>query len=215
MRGVLLALLLAGTPARACEIALVLGVDVSNSIDASEYGFQVQGMAEALADPVIAEALAKAQAAVAVVQWSGAGQQEVSLPWLRVRNQRDIEALAFRIGLLARPYQKSDTAVGEALAAMVALMVDVPDCQRRVIDFSGDGVNNAGDPPADIRAVAVAAGIVINGLAIDRVGLSVTQYYRNHVIGGRGAFVMTARGYRDYARAIRAKLLRELAKPVS
>lgn len=210
-----LALFLAASPAPACEIALVLGVDVSNSIDASEYDLQVQGMAQAFADPVVGEALIAAQGAIAVVQWSGIGEQEVSLQWMRVRDEIELAQLQLRLGLLERPFQKSDTAVGEALAVMVDLLAAAPNCERRVIDFAGDGINNAGDSPSDIRAVAVAQGIVINGLGIDRVGLSVTTYYRNFVIGGRGAFVMTARGYRDFARAIRAKLLRELVKPVS
>ena len=98
---------------------------------------------------------------------------------------------------------------------MVAQFQEVPDCARRVIDFSGDGINNAGPLPIDARGQALDRDITINGLAIDRVGRSVTQYYKGHVIAGRGAFVVTATGYWDYARAIRQKLFRELLPPSS
>ena len=214
-RAIVIAFLANCTAAPACEIALVLGVDVSNSIDAFEYDLQIRGMEEAMLDPVIEEALLSMRASIAVVQWSGSGEQEISLPWMQVRGQPELALLQARIGQLQRPFVKSDTAVGQAMASMVALLDQAPQCQRRVIDFAGDGVNNAGIAPNEIRADAVANGITINGLGIDRVGLSVTQYYRNNVIGGRGSFVMTAKGYRDFARAIKAKLLRELVKPVS
>ncbi len=155
MRWLALAVLFWTGPTRACDIALVLGVDVSNSIDASEYDLQAHGMAQAFADPDIAEALIAAQAAIAVVQWSGPGEQEVSLDWLQVRNRFEMDALRLRISLLSRPFEKSDTAVGEALAAMVTLLDRAPRCERRVVDFAGDGVNNAGNPPAQVRARAL------------------------------------------------------------
>ena len=199
----------------ACDVALVLGVDVSHSIDNSEYGFQVIGMAEALDDPVIANALVELEAAVTVVQWSGDQEQEVSIPWVRLTTQQGVGALQMRMRTLRRPWSMSNTAVGSAITVMTDLFEQVPDCRRRVIDFSGDGINNSGPLPMGPRHAAASAGITINGLAIDRIGLSVTQYYKNHLVVGRGAFVETARGYRDYPRAIRKKLLRELLPPSS
>ena len=217
MRVIAFFCLLVLTPLRAaaCNIALVLGVDVSHSIDHGEYGYQVIGMVAALDDPVIASALIDAQAAVAVVQWSGTDQQEVSIPWTRIGSRQSLATLQMRLRTLQRPWSMSNTAVGSAISRMTALFADVPDCKRRVIDFSGDGINNAGPLPVEPRHDAMAAGITINGLAIDRVGLSVTQYYRRHVIAGRDAFVETARGYRDYPRAFRKKLFRELLPPSS
>ena len=202
-------------PASACDVALVLGVDVSHSIDNGEYAFQIGGMADALTDPVIASALVEQEAMVAVVQWSGAEEQEVSIPWTRLATGGDVKALSQRMRTLQRPWEESNTAVGAAIQEMTRLFKEVPHCARRVIDFSGDGVNNAGPPPPEPRQRAIAAGITINGLAIDRIGLSVTQYYKGHLITGRDAFVVTARGYRDYPRAIRMKLFRELLPPSS
>lgn len=217
MRWFWLAVLLPFVPLRAlaCDVALVLGVDVSHSIDNSEYGFQVIGMVEALDDPLIASALIDAQAAVTVVQWSGQGEQQVSIPWMRVVSNQSLRALQMRMRTMQRPWSMSNTAVGEALQVMVEMFDEVPDCGRKIIDFSGDGVNNTGPLPIGPRGAAQARGITINGLAIDRIGLSVTQYFKGHVLTGRDSFVITAKGYRDYPRALRKKLLRELLPPSS
>jgi len=194
MKWLLLALLV---PMRAlgCDVALVLGVDVSHSIDNNEYGFQIAGMVEALDDPVIAYTLIATNAAVSVVQWSGEGEQDVSIPWVRVTSPHAVRALQVQMRTMGRPWSKSNTAVGDALSTMIALFDEVPGCARRVIDFSGDGVNNAGPLPIDARGEALRQGVTINGLAIDRVGLSVTQYYKGHVLTGRGAFTFSSRAW--------------------
>ena len=210
-----LALGVSPASALACQLSLVLGVDVSHSIDNNEYAFQIGGMAEALNDPVIAGALVEQSAAVAVVQWSGAAEQEISIPWVQIRTSSDVRALSQRMRTLARPWESSNTAVGAAIETMTQLIRSGPSCARQVIDFSGDGINNSGPLPQEARGRAIADGITINGLAIDRIGLSVTQYYKGHVITGRDAFVVTAKGYRDYPRAIRMKLFRELLPPSS
>ncbi len=201
--------------AQACQLALVLGIDVSHSIDAQEYRIQVDGLAEALRDPVISSTLIDLEVALSVVQWSGANQQELSVSWQRMLSKRHVARFEDRVRGLSRPWRDSNTGVGAALEMMLDQFDQVRDCKRRVIDFSGDGVSNAGPLPIDARGRAKAMGVVINGLAIDRLGLSVTQYYRGHVTTGRDSFVVTARGYHDYPRAIRNKLFRELLPPSS
>ena len=213
--GLILFLLCAAVPARACKIALLLGIDVSHSIDNTEYRWQIDGLANALSDPVIASTIVDMNAAIAVVQWSGYLQQELSVPWTRITSHAALDRLQQRIAAMERPWNLSNTAVGAALEMMLKEFSKVPDCARQVIDFSGDGDNNSGLNPRDPRFAARQRGITINGLAIDRVGLAITKYYRDHVITGRGAFVVTARGYHDYARAIRVKLFRELLPPSS
>ena len=207
--------LLMSLPAKACQLALVLGIDVSHSIDNNEYGFQRDGLVAALQDPVIVSTLVDLQVALTVVQWSGADEQEISIPWQRMLTKRHIERFRTRVQNLRRPWTHSNTAVGAALDEMLNQFDAVSDCARRVIDFSGDGVSNAGADPIAARTRAIARSVVINGLAIDRVGLSVTNYYQRHVTTGRDSFVITARGYADYPRAIRNKLFRELLPPSS
>lgn len=209
-------LCLALAPARlsACEVALLLGVDVSGSIDRGEYRLQIDGLADALDDPAIGDALVLGQAALAVVQWSGAGMQQVVLPWRRMLDAGAPTDYAARARALPRAYQGSDTAVGEAIGFSVDQFAAVADCRRKVIDISGDGPQNAGLPLGPARGVALAAGIAINAIAIEDMGQAspISEFYRRHVISP-GGFVMTARGLADYAGAIRAKILREVSRP--
>lgn len=202
-------------PSEACEVALVLAVDTSGSIDRGEYRLQTQGLADALADPEVADALVLGQVALAVVQWSGAGQQSLSLPWRRMLSLDAVADFAAAARALDRAFSGSDTAVGEAIGFSADQFAAVADCRRRIIDISGDGPINAGRPLGPERNRALEAGIAINAVAIEDAGQSIpiTEFYRRAVITP-GGFVLTARGVMDYPRAIREKILREVAKPL-
>ena len=81
-------------PGWACDLALVLAVDVSGSVDATEYRIQMDGLAAGLRDGVVSEALVNAQAQVTLIQWSGRARQEISIPWTPTRTFEEVEALA-------------------------------------------------------------------------------------------------------------------------
>lgn len=211
---VLAACLLLPLPSRACETALVLAMDVSGSVDAGEWRLQADGLAAALRAPEIADVLVQDQVALAVVQWSAMGQQALVLPWQRMLDHRAVEAFARRAETMPRAFPGSDTAVGEALSFAIAQFAAVPDCRRRIVDMSGDGDENTGYTTPRARSDAIAGGIEVNALAIEAMGVSISNFYRRWVITP-GGFVETAQGHVDYARAIRAKLLRELTKPAS
>lgn len=217
MRVIALALMsaLAALPAQACDVALLLAIDVSGSIDSAEYRLQADGLADALADPEVADVLLQGQVALAVVQWSGVGRQELTQPWRRMLTRAEIARFGEAARAMPRAFKASDTAVGEAVAFSLAQFAAVADCQRKVIDISGDGPENSGYTISHARTDAVAAGVEINAIAIEDMGQSapISSFYRNWVITPNG-FVMTARGLREYPAAIRAKLLRELAKPI-
>ncbi len=212
-----LLLLAAGLPvsALACDIALALTVDVSGSISPTEYDLQMQGMADAMEDPSIADALVANKIAITVVQWSGVGRQAVSVPWVRIRNTDDLAALIAGIREAPREWRHYSTAIGDALDFTGALFADAPICSRRVIDVSGDGFSNEGSSVTEARARLIAQGIVINGLAIENAVEGLAVYYGKDVAGGEGSFVLTASSYRDYPRAIRRKLLNEVVRPAS
>lgn len=214
-RAALLALCaaLCGSGAAACETALLLTVDVSNSVDAAEYRMQIDGMADALEDPQIAEALVQGQVALGVIQWSGVDRQEMSLPWLRMTGHAAVRDAAARARALPRAFHLSDTAPAEAIHFALARFADVPDCKRRIIDVSGDGTPNAGSAVAAARVAAERQGVTINGIAIEGLGLAITGFFAR-VLVTRDGFVVTARGHRDYPRAIRQKILRELARVI-
>lgn len=214
LRAALLACLIA-PPALSCETALLLSIDVSGSIDTGDYRLQTAGLAAALADPEVAEALIRGQVALAVVQWSGPSQQALVLPWKRMLDPAAVTRFSESAGAMPRAFKGSDTAVGEAIRFAVAAFAPVADCKRRVIDISGDGQENAGFTDAKARSEAVAASVTINAIAIEEPGpaFPITNYYRGWVITP-GAFVVTARGLRDYAATLRLKLLRELEAPI-
>jgi hypothetical protein len=82
---------------------------------------------------------------------------------------------------------------------------------RRVIDVSGDGANNRGRPSSEARDDAVREGVVINGLPILALEPYLDDYYRNHVIGGAGSFVIVTKSYEDFAEAVLMKLIIEIS----
>lgn len=214
LRAAVLACLTAG-PAVGCETALLLSIDVSGSIDSGDYLLQTEGLALALSDPEVGEALVRGQMALAVVQWSGTDQQALVLPWARMLAPEDVDRFAAKAASMQRVFYGSDTAVGQGLRFATAQFAAVPDCRRKVIDISGDGQENAGFTDAMARSEAVKAGLMINAIAIEEPGPAspITSYYRNWIITP-GGFVVTARGLQDYAETLRLKLLRELTKPI-
>jgi len=222
----LLAGLLAAAPAgAACRLALALGLDVSNSVSPREFDLQREGVAAALTDPAVAALILEApggQVALAVYEWSGRGEQSVLADWRLIGTRADLAALARRMRGAGQSKFTGRTGVGEALLFGAALIARAPDCARRTLDISGDGENNSGLSPRAAHAGGRLAGILVNGLVIgpdlapnhknsaDTIG-RLQGYYRARVIAGPGAFVETALDHADLARAMRRKLLRELA----
>ena len=194
-----------------CETALVLAIDVSNSVDTAEYRLQVGGLADALADPEVIDALVRDHVALMVFQWSGETQQVVTQAWARMTDTGAVAAFSLNVRNTPRAIELSDTAPAEAIRFAAAQFGAVPDCRRRVIDVSGDGTPNAGSDTRTARGAAQAAGITINAIAIESLGLAISGFYRQQLITADG-FVMTARDHRDYPRALRDKLIRELAR---
>lgn len=203
-------------PVAACDIALVLAMDVSGSVDAHEYQLQTQGIAAALHDPAIIDAMVSNRAQLSVVQWSGAREQAVALPWTAIATPADVRALASRIAAMPRVFAGSNTAVGRAIDLAAAQFGPATACRRWVIDVSGDGDENEGYSVLQARRAAAQRAIMINGLAIESAatGRAITNFYSRWVVT-RGGFVITARDFDDFARAMRAKLLRELIPPLA
>lgn len=143
--------LLLASPARACELALLLAVDVSGSVDADEYRIQMDGMAHALRDGIVADALISQEAQLSLVQWTGASRQRQTIPWTQIETYQDVLDLAHRIEGDPRVWRNYSTAIGEALAVSRAAFMPVENCLRKVIDLSGDGVSNEGVEPATQR----------------------------------------------------------------
>lgn len=217
MRKFITALFIASAPVpvQACELALVLAVDVSGSVDSREYVIQMRGLADALKDGAVSEALVVAKAQVMLLQWTGSSRQRVSIPWTSIDSFETIDDLSERVRHAPRVWRNFSTAIGEALIASHRAFSEVEACKRRVIDVSGDGFSNEGIAPEHVRERLAAAGITINGLAIEESQPGLTDYFRENLISGPGAFAVTADRFEDYPRRIRQKLLREITKQVS
>lgn len=215
MRRLLALLLMLSRPALACDLALLLAVDVSGSVDAREYRIQMDGLAAALRDGIVAEALVDQQANVAVLQWTGTSRQRQTVEWTAIRSFADLEALAREVETDVRVWRNYSTAIGEALIAAEDAFAAVPQCKRRVVDVSGDGVSNEGLPPQARRPLLRARGITVNALAIETNDEDLTAWFFENLITGEGAFVMTADGFEDYPRQIRRKLQRETIRQMS
>jgi Ca-activated chloride channel family protein len=209
----LLAALMSFAPitAQACDTALILTIDVSNSVDTVEYRLQTDGLADALRDPAIVDTIVAGGTTIAVVQWSGVDKQTVSIPWMQVRSALDVQSLSQKARLLERAFVLSDTAPAEAVLFSLKLFDQVPNCTRRVIDISGDGTPNSGSDVRAARNLAERQGVTINAIAIESMGLAITNFFRSTVIT-RNGFVMTARTHREYPATLRAKILREISR---
>ena len=199
---------------RACEVALALTVDVSGSVDKAEYHLQMKGLAGALRDDEVSEALVVSKAAIMLIHWTGNTRQAIVLPWARIRSHEQLAEIADQVEVAPRSWRHFSTAIGDALIFTANQFHEVPECERKVIDVSGDGRSNEGALPQDVRFALVKSGFVINGLAIEGSEKDLTGYYNDHVIAGPNAFVMTAQSFQDYPDRIRRKMIREVSKQI-
>ncbi|MGI3210892.1 DUF1194 domain-containing protein [Roseovarius tibetensis] len=203
------------TPAEAaCRLALVLALDVSASVDAREYDLQRAGLAAALDAPDIRHAILQDSAgdvALAVYEWSGRFQERLHLDWTPLRREADITRAASIIAGMERSTAEHPTALGYALGYGSRLMARAPDCARRVIDVSGDGITNQGFAPTLAYRHFPFEGITVNGLVILGHDPDVLGHYRDEVLHGPAAFLETARGFDDFERAMGRKLFREIS----
>jgi hypothetical protein len=200
------------------DIALCLSMDVSASVDFDEFALMAGGTAAALRDPsVLAAATSgpRRAAALSLVLWSGVGAQDVALPWTRLDGPDSVAAIAEAIENTPRLPRPGATALGEGMAAGLALLGAFPgDAARYVMDVSGDGRHNQGRAPGPVRDLAVQAGITINALAILNEEPDLLEHYAAEVIGGPGSFAMSCADYPDFTDAILLKLRREFSGPL-
>ncbi|MDF3073486.1 MAG: hypothetical protein K0S54_1153 [Alphaproteobacteria bacterium] len=225
MRAVIVLLLLAlvVSPALAqteVDTALVLTVDSSGSIDAEEFRLQKEGIAQAITHARVLDAVRSGphrRIAIAYAEWGGPGTAQTVVNWHIVSSKETAEEFAAAVITASRSYQ-SYNAIGDAIDHGVDLLKTCP-CKptRQVIDLSGDNADMRSNRPAPMaRDAAVAQRITINALAVLSSGGSgghpdLVGYYEANVIGGRGAFVIAAKGRDDFVRAMREKMILEVA----
>ncbi|OFX00092.1 MAG: hypothetical protein A3D94_14985 [Alphaproteobacteria bacterium RIFCSPHIGHO2_12_FULL_66_14] len=219
----LLALPAAAQDRKEVDVALVLAIDISGSIDPDEARLQRQGYVEAFRDPVIVKAILSGnhgRIAVAYFEWSDSWVQKLLVDWTLLDSEAAI--LAFTNRLTQAPISIARrTSISGAIRYAIPLFDRAPyETERKVLDISGDGSNNDGGLVTDLRHDALKERIMINGLPImnDRPNpygfpseTDLDRYYLHCVIGGPRSFVEVAVNFEDFPRAVRKKLLQEVA----
>ena len=200
------------------DVALVLAIDASGSIDPDEAELQRKGISEAILSKEVQDAIRSGslgRIGISAIYFSSRqfGVMSVPVNWMIVRDQKTAED--FVRTLIAAPRQSArGTSISDALELAQRMLEKGPfRSAKQVIDVSGDGVNNAGRRVLDVRDEVLAKSITINALPIidDSTPQDLDKYFEGCVVGGPGAFVIPAKGFGDFARAMRRKLILEIS----
>ncbi len=211
------------------DIEIVLAVDASGSVDRHELKLQLDGIAAAFRDPQIIQAISAGpyqRIYAAALIWSDATYQKHPTDWFMIDSAQAGEEFAATVETMATQHGAiaaiggGGTGLGSGMEYALGMIEDNGvTALRKVVDISGDGRESEpwreGEtmlPKA--REIAKALGVTVNGLAIQISIPDLTEYYRDNVLVGPDSFVLPADDFEDYARAIRKKLLRELAPAV-
>ena len=212
------------------DTALLVSVDVSNSVDEHRYRLQMEGIAAALEDSAVMDAILNGPHSAilfSLIEWSD--RPKVAIPWTKIATKAEANAIAAVIRKLPRNEGEFTCMANMLRFVSDKIVTQIPaQATKVVIDVSGDGMDNCnGKETTDVvRDELVAYGAVINGLPIieraptaDAAPLlpdtsrsdDLESWYRNHVMGGAGAFVLPAYGYEDFGRAMRQKFVVEVS----
>ncbi len=199
------------------DTALIVSVDVSSSVDERRYQIQLEGIAAALEDQGVIDAILsgpRKSILFSVVTW--ADRPKFSLPWIKIASRQDALLAALKVRTMQR--EGGDFT---CLSKMLRFISDkiVPQIPERalkvVVDVSGDGSDNcnAEEPAKAVRDEMNGRGTTINGLPIleGREAATLEGWYRENVMGGPGSFVLPAHGFEDFGRAIRQKFVVEIS----
>lgn len=204
------------------DVELVLATDISYSMDLDELAVQREGYADAIISPDFLQALKagrRGKVAITYFEWAASNDQKLIIPWRLIEGPETAGAVSDEIRKIPVRRASRTSLSGAINFAMPLFDNSGYNGVRRVIDISGDGPNNNGEPVAIPREAALQKGITINGLPIMVKEPSYSTmdienldwYYEDCVIGGPGAFVIPIKGKEQFKEAIRTKLVLEVA----
>jgi Ca-activated chloride channel homolog len=197
-----------------CDLALVLALDVSRSMDTTEFELQFRGTATALRDPLVQAAILSQGNLIAITafEWGGQTHQAMVADWSMLRSTDDLEAFAAALTHHMRGRLGEHTGTGTALEFAYEQLAKGPVCARSVIDVSSDGYSNDGQTPMQFYSSVQSSPVTVNALVVGgKLRPVLWEYFRTDVIHGPGSFAMATESFEDYQQAIREKLLREIA----
>ncbi len=205
------------------DLELVIAADASGSVDPDEWRLQLTGIAAAFRDKVVIDAIqagARRKVAVMLLVWADASRQKDTTDWTIISDAASGAAFADLVERFPRRVE-GGTGIGSAVAdAIRQIQYNDIESSRRVVDVSGDGIETPIREDSAIllpsaRSMAHAFNVTINGLAIINEVRDLDEYYRSNVTVGSDSFVMKAKNYVDFRRAMREKLLREIVPNVA
>ena len=208
----------------ACRQALAIGLDISGSVDASEYRLQMDGLASALLDKDVQDAflaMPDAHVRLYIYEWGGYGTQRPLIEWIGVTDAAVLKLIADRLLATVRRPHEPATALGRAMQYGGVALAGQGDCWRLTMDLSGDGESNTGPQPSDVKNAPSLSNVTINALVIgadaapftDKRNSEIaelTAYFKAKVIRGPEAFVEAAIEFEEFQDAMSRKLLKEL-----
>jgi hypothetical protein len=198
------------------DLALVLAIDCSFSVDHGEFKLQMEGLGKALQHPSVIAAIKQGpnqRIAILAMQWSDNENQRIVLPWTSIASTEDAIAVGKTLEITSRQLAEGGTSIGNALNAANIALASAPSAERKVIDVSTDGRNNMGPALGPVRDRIVLGGVTINALAITNEVPTLHIYAEKQIAGGDGNFVIKANGYDEYGAAMIKKLVKEILGP--
>jgi hypothetical protein len=197
------------------DLALIIALDCSASVTFDEFNLIAGGCGAALRDAAVVDGLTGGPGGAsycALLLWSGVGEYEISVDWVRIATPQYAEQFATDVEGTPRFGLGGLTAIGSALEVCEAMLARLPGpARRQVIDMAGDGRANGGPAPGPIRDRLANAGVTINGLCVLHDEPDLVESYTREVIGGPGAFAVQCQDYEGFAEAMRQKLRQEVA----
>lgn len=144
---------------------------------------------------------------------------------MALRSDSDIDAAVTVIRSHKKQRQGLKTAIGRAQQYALGLLQRQQECWEHTIDVSADGKNNAGPLPTAVYTHPDFRDVTVNVLVVNDPNQATAKikqaskanldaYFATEVLHGPGAFTQETAGYRDYARAMRKKLEREISVPI-
>jgi len=203
------------------DLKLVLATDVSGSINDEEAEIQRAGTADAFLDPDVIKSIqsgALGRIAVAMLDFSSPEYDKVIIDWHIIKDKASAMAFAQLVrGTPRTPGRRTSVSSALELGSTLieASAADIV-ATRRVIDVSGDGPNNDGNPMREVHDRVIGQGIIVNGLPVMDDNANgyypgLDKYYAACVAGGRGSFVVVVHSFKDFGAAMRHKLILEIS----
>ncbi len=111
------------------DLALVLAVDASGSVDQVRFELQKQGYVAAFRHPRVIGAIQSGPAgaiAVIMMQWTGPALQVTAVPWTKISDAASANAFADAIARAPRALFSGGTSISGAIDTSMALLFDNP-----------------------------------------------------------------------------------------